>query len=121
LKNVGEIETNDLAELFLSNIARLYDPHSTYFSAETFEDFGIQMKLQLVGIGALLGIEEDNCFVKEIVPGGPADVGKQLKPNDKIIAVAQTGSEPVEVIGMKLRKVVEMIRGAKGSQVKLVV
>ncbi|MEO6005289.1 MAG: carboxy terminal-processing peptidase [Opitutus sp.] len=121
LKNVSEIETNDLAELFLSNVARIYDPHSTYFSAETFEDFGIQMKLQLVGIGALLGIEEDNCFVKEIVPGGPADLGKQLKPNDKIIAVAQSDAEPIEVIGMKLRKVVEMIRGTKGSQVKLMI
>jgi carboxyl-terminal processing protease len=121
LKNVGEIEVSDLAELFLSNVARIYDPHSTYFSAETFEDFGIQMKLQLVGIGALLGIEEDNCFVKEIVPGGPADLDKQLKPNDKIMAVAQADSEPIEVIGMKLRKVVEMIRGAKGTQVKLVI
>lgn len=121
LKNLGEIEGKELAELFLSNIARIYDPHSTYFSAETFEDFGIQMKLQLVGIGALLGIEEDNCFVKEIVPGGPADLGKLLKPNDKIIAVAQPGAEPVEVIGMKLRKIVDMIRGAKGSQVKLII
>lgn len=121
LKNVAEIDGSDLAELFLSNVARLYDPHSTYFSADTFEDFGIQMKLQLVGIGALLGIEDDNCFVKEIVPGGPADIGKQLKPNDKIVAVAQKGAEPVEVIGMKLRKVVEMIRGAKGTPVTLTV
>lgn len=121
LKNVEEIEGTDLAELYLSNVARLFDPHSTYFSAETFEDFGIQMKLQLVGIGALLGIEEDNCFVKEIVPGGPADLGKQLKPNDKIIAVQQPDTEPVEVIGMKLRKVVEMIRGQKGSRVKLII
>ena len=121
LKNVGEIEGNDLAEYFLSNVARIYDPHSTYFSAETFEDFGIQMKLQLVGIGALLGMEEDYCFVKEIVPGGPADLGKQLKPNDKIIAVAQSNAEPIEVIGMKLRKVVEMIRGTKGSEVKLLI
>jgi carboxyl-terminal processing protease len=119
LKNIAEIESNDVAELFLSNVARLYDPHSTYFSADTFEDFGIQMKLQLVGIGALLGIEDDYCFVKEIVPGGPADLGKQLKPNDKIIAVSQEHSEPVEIIGMKLRKVVEMIRGEKGSKVTL--
>lgn len=123
LKNVGEIEGADLAEFFLSNMARIYDPHSTYFSAETFEDFGIQMKLQLVGIGALLGLEEDYCFIKEIVPGGPADIDKQLKPNDKIIAVGQGDSdaEPVEVIGMKLRKIVEMIRGTKGSQVKLTI
>lgn len=121
LKNVGEIEGNDLAELYLSTIARLYDPHSTYFSAATFEDFGIQMKLQLVGIGALLGLEEDTCIVKEIVPGGPADVGRELKPNDKIISVAQTGKEPVEIIGLKLRKIVDMIRGQKGTQVHLMV
>jgi carboxyl-terminal processing protease len=121
LKNMSEIEEDDLAELYLSTIAQLYDPHSTYFSAATFEDFAIQMKLQLVGIGALLGLEDDTCVVKEIVPGGPADIGKQLKPNDKIIAVAQPGQEPVEVIGMKLRKIVNMIRGEKGTPVHLIV
>jgi carboxyl-terminal processing protease len=121
LKNVGEIEGNDLAEIFLSTIARLYDPHSTYFSAATYEDFGIQMKLQLVGIGALLGLEDDFCIVKEIVPGGPADLGRELRPNDKIISVAEKGAEPVEIIGMKLRKIVEKIRGKKGTQVSLVV
>jgi len=121
LKNLGEIDGNDLAELYLSTIARLYDPHSSYFSAATYEDFGIQMKLQLVGIGALLGVEDDQCVVREIIPGGPADLGRQLKPNDKIISVGQTGAEPVEIIGMKLRKIVDMIRGKKGSQVHLVV
>lgn len=121
LKNLAEIDGNDVSELYLANIARLYDPHSTYFSAATFEDFGIQMKLQLVGIGALLGMEDDGCVVKEIVPGGPVDLGKQIKPNDKIIAVAQAGAEPIEVIGMKLRKVVEMIRGSKNSKVRLII
>jgi carboxyl-terminal processing protease len=121
LKNLGEIEGNDLAEIFLSTIARLYDPHSTYFSAATYEDFGIQMKLKLVGIGALLGVEDDLCVVKEIVPGGPADLGRELKPNDKIISVAEKGGEPVEIIGMKLRKIVDKIRGKKGTQVSLMV
>ena len=121
LKNMSEIDGADLSELFLSSIAELYDPHSTYFSADTFEDFSIQMKLQLVGIGALLGFEDDYCTVKEIVPGGPADVGRLLKPDDKIISVAQDGGEPVEIIGMKLRKVVELIRGAKGTKVHLIV
>ncbi len=121
LKNLGEIEGNDLAELYLSTIAKLYDPHSTYFSAATYEDFGIQMKLQLVGIGALLGLEDDTCVVKEIVPGGPADIGRQLKPNDKIISVAEKGGEPVEILGMKLRKIVDKIRGKKGTQVSLMV
>jgi len=121
LKNLAEIEGSDLAELFLSTIARLYDPHSTYFSAETFEDFGIQMKLELVGIGALLGIEEDYCVVREIVPGGPADLGRQLKPGDRIISVTQEQGEPVEIIGMKLRKIVNLIRGPKHSRVTLLV
>lgn len=121
LKNLTEIEGNDLAELYLSTIAKLYDPHSTYFSAATYEDFGIQMKLQLVGIGALLGLDDDVCVVKEIVPGGPADIGRQLKPNDKIISVAEKGGEPVEILGMKLRKIVDKIRGKKGTQVVLTV
>ena len=53
------------------------------------------------------------CTVKEIVPGGPADLGHQLKPNDKIISVAQEGGEPIDIIGMKLRKIVDQIRGDK--------
>lgn len=120
LKNVGEIENSDITEMFLSTIARLYDPHSSYFSAESFEDFGIQMKLRLVGIGAMLSVEDDYCVVKELVPGGPADLSKLLHPNDKIIAVAQPGAEPVDVIGMKLRKIVEMIRGGQDTQVHLI-
>lgn len=121
LKNLSEIEGKDLAELYLTTISKLYDPHSTYFSAETYEDFGIQMKLKLVGIGALLGVEDDICVVKEIVPGGPADLGRQLKPNDKIISVGEKGGEPVDVFGMKLRKIVDKIRGKKGTQVSLIV
>jgi carboxyl-terminal processing protease len=121
LKSVGETEGSELAETFLTTIAGLYDPHSTYFSADTYEDFGIQMKLKLVGIGAMLGLDEDVCTVKEIVPGGPADLGHQLKPNDKIIAVAQGKGEPVEIIGMKLRKIVDQIRGDKGTVVRLIV
>ena len=120
LKNVGEIENGEIAEMFLSTVTQLYDPHSSYFSAESFEDFGIQMKLRLVGIGAMLSLEDDYCVVKELVPGGPADLSKQLHANDKIIAVAQAGGEPVEVIGMKLRKIVEMIRGNKDTQVHLI-
>jgi carboxyl-terminal processing protease len=121
LKNMGEMESSDISEMFLGCIARLYDPHSTYFSADTYEDFGIQMRLQLVGIGALLSIEDDQCVIKDVIPGGPADLDKQIKPNDKIISVAQDGGEPVEVIGMKLRKIVDMIRGAKGTRVHLLI
>ncbi len=121
LKSNAETDGGNLAEAYLSTIAHLYDPHTTYFSADTFEDFAIQMKLKLVGIGALLGVDDDVCSVKEIVPGGPADLGRQLKPADKIIAVGQDGAEPVEILGMKLRKIVDMIRGDKGTHVHLIV
>ncbi len=119
--NLDDIEAGDIAEMFLSTITRLYDPHSTYFSADTFEDFGIQMRLQLVGIGALLGMEEDHCVIKEVITGGPADLSKELRAKDTIIAVAQPNGEPIEVIGMKLRKIVDMIRGQKGTKVRLIV
>lgn len=121
LKNIAELEGAEVAEIYLSSICKLFDPHSSYLSADSYEEFGVQMKLQLVGIGALLGIEEDICVVKEVVPGGPVDLSKALKPNDKILAVAQEGEEPVDIIGMRLRKIVNMIRGKKGSLVKLIV
>jgi carboxyl-terminal processing protease len=119
LKNLADFEADDVTEMFLTSLASQYDPHSSYFSPESFEDFGIQMRLSLVGIGALLGFEDNECVVKELIPGGPADLGKQLHPNDKIISVAGGGAEPVDVVGMKLRKVVDLIRGQKGTKVTL--
>jgi len=119
LKNLDDIESGDLAELYLTSIASLYDPHSNYFSADSYDEFSISMKLQLFGIGAMLRLKDDYCTIEELVPGGPADVGHQLKPGDKIIAVAQEGKPPVDIIGMKLRKIVDMIRGQKGTKVHL--
>ena len=121
LKNVGEYDGSELAERYLDCIAELYDPHSTYFSADTYEDFAIQMRLKLVGIGAVLESKDDYCVVKELVPGGPADLDHRLKATDRIIAVAQDGQPPVEIIGMKLMKIVSMIRGAKDTRVHLTV
>lgn len=121
LRNLDDFDANDVAEVFLTAIANLYDPHSTYFSPDTYEDFGINMRLQLFGIGALLGLEDDVCVLKEIIPGGPADLSRQLKPNDKILAVAQEKGEFVEIVGMKLRRIVQMIRGEKGTKVRLLV
>ncbi len=121
LKNLDDIESTEISEIFLSTVTRIYDPHSTYFSADTFEDFGIQMRLQLVGIGALLGLEDDYCVIKEVITGGPADLSKQIHANDKILFVGQgNDTEPVEIFGMKLRKIVEMIRGKKNTPVKLI-
>ncbi len=122
LKNVADFDASDIQEMYLSSLTRMYDPHSSYFSSDSLEDFSIQMKLSLVGIGAILSTEEDgHCVVREIVPGGPADLSGQIKTNDKILAVKQTGAEPVEVLGMKLRRIVDMIRGPKESKVVLTI
>jgi carboxyl-terminal processing protease len=122
LKNLGDIESFDVQEMFLSSLTRMYDPHSSYFSSDTLKDFSIQMKLSLVGIGAVLSIEDDgNCVVREVVPGGPAFQSGQIRVNDKIVAVQQDGAENIEVIGMKLRRIVDMIRGDKNTKVTLTI
>ncbi|HEX3729883.1 MAG TPA: carboxy terminal-processing peptidase, partial [Opitutaceae bacterium] len=121
LKSIGETEGTELAESYLDCITHLYDPHSDYMSAETYDDFSIQMRLQLVGIGAILGSDEDYCVVKELVAGGPADLAGQLHPNDKIVSVSDDDEDPVDVIGMKLTRIVKLIRGKKGTRVHLTV
>ena len=125
VKNVGDIEASDIQEMYLSSLTKMYDPHSSFMSADSSEDFAIQMKLSLVGIGAILSTEEDgNCVVREIVPGGPADLSGKIKANDKIISVKQVGqsdAEPVEVIGMKVRRIVDLIRGKKDTKVTLAI
>jgi carboxyl-terminal processing protease len=122
LKNVGDIEPFDVQEMFLSAFTRMYDPHSAYLSSDTLQDFAIQMKLSLIGIGAVLGIEDDgNCVVREVKPGSPADLSGHIRMNDKIVAVQQEGGESIEVIGMKLRRIVDMIRGSKGTKVILTI
>lgn len=120
-KTIEEIDAEEVQELFLTALMQVYDPHSTFFSAETMEDFSIGMRLSLTGIGALLGVEEEYCVVRELIAGGPAKLSGALKPNDKVVAVAQDGEEPVEVVGFKLRKVVNMIRGERGTKVTLTI
>src|SRR5437763_12226008 len=99
---------------------RVYDPHSDYLGKDTLENFAMSMNLSLFGIGALLQSEDGYCKIKELKPG-PAMRGKQLKPGDRIVAVAQTNGEPVDVVDTKLSKVVELIRGPKDTEVRLTV
>jgi len=122
LKNLSDIEAADIQEMYLTSLTRMYDPHSDYFSSDTLQDFSIQIKLSLIGIGAVLSIEDDgNCVVREVVPGGPAFNSGQIHANDKILAVKQQDGENIEVVGMKLRRIVDMIRGAKSSKVTLTI
>jgi len=106
---------------YLSAFSHAYDPHSDYMSPSSVDDFDIQMKLSLVGIGALLKSEDGAATVVRIIPGGPADHDKRLKPGDKIIAVAQGDEPPVDVLHWPLYKTVDHIRGKKGTKVVLTI
>jgi carboxyl-terminal processing protease len=109
----------ELPGLYAEAYATALDPHSSFLSAETLADFQIHMRLSLEGIGAVLRSEDGFTIVQELVPGGQADKLKALRPKDKIMGVAQEGEEIVDVIDMDLRDVVGMIRGPKGTKVRL--
>jgi len=97
------------------------DPHTSYLSPENFEELQIQMQLSLEGIGAVLSSDNGFTVIEELTPGGGAERTGLLKPKDKIIAVAQEGEKPVNVIDMDLYDVIKMIRGRKGTQVTLTI
>lgn len=119
LKSLREETREDQANSFLSALAQSYDPHSDYMSQRALDNFNIQMALSLVGIGAELRSEDGYAKIQRLVPGGPAELGGQLKVNDRIIAVAQGDGEFEDVVDMKLDRVVERIRGKKGTVVRL--
>lgn len=121
-KTMLELETDERLQMFLSALAHAYDPHSEYMSPSEAQNFDIQhISLSLTGIGAQLVWEDGYTKIRELVPGGPAAISKLLKPGDKIVAVAQGDEESVDVIEMRLNKVVNMIRGKKGTEVRLTV
>ena len=120
-KSIHEFDRDEVFQRYLNTLSHAYDPHTDYFGKAALDDFNIQMKLSLFGIGALLGSEDGYCKISELTPGGPAEKSGQLKVNDKIVAVAQDGQAPVDVIDMKLTKVVSQIRGPKGTKVHLTI
>jgi carboxyl-terminal processing protease len=111
----------DVLETYLNALAHVYDPHSDYLGHEQMESLSISMNLSLFGIGASLESADGYCTVRELLPGGPAAKSGALKPGDRIVAVAQAGKEAVDVVDMPLSKIVELIRGPKGSTVILTV
>ena len=119
LRSYKENEGIDVFEAFVSALTRVFDPHTDYLAAAQKENFDISMKLSLVGIGAVLRTEDGYARIVSLVPGGPADLDKRLKPDDKVEAVAQGDGPFVEVVGMKLDRLVQMIRGEKGTTVRL--
>lgn len=119
---VEELEPTQVQEIFLTSLTNNYDPHSTFLSAESMEEFAIAMRNALVGIGAVLSDEDGYCTIREILPGGPAEQSRKLHPNDAIVGVAQgEDGEMVDTIGMKLNRVVRLIRGEVGTTVRLLI
>lgn len=124
LASVEDADSEDVANYFLSAVARAYDPHTDYMSYREMERFKDSMKNQLVGIGALLQSEEDGATkIMGIVVGGPADREGSLKLNDRVVGVdsLNTGKpeDMVDIMFMQIDKVVDMIRGKEGSSVAL--
>src|SRR5882672_9332058 len=120
-RNVHEEDKDEQMKLFLDALAQAYDPHSEYLSKADMKNFSINMGLSLVGIGAMLRSEDGYAKIESLVPGGPAQADGRLKVGDRITAVAQGPAEYVDVREMRLDKVVEMIRGKKGTRVRLLV
>ena len=120
LRFTKQIDKDELLERYLVALTMSFDPHSTYMSPRSQDEFEIAMRLKLQGIGALLSGEDGKTVIKEIIPGGAAEQDKRLKVGDKITGVAQgDDGEIVDVEEMKLGNVVKMIRGEAGTRVKL--
>ena len=118
-RRMKQLDNYDLLEVYLSALSASLDPHGAYMSPNTVEDFEISMRLRLEGIGALLREENGQIILVETVPGGAAAKDGRLKANDKIIAVAQGDGKFVDVVDMRLRNAVKLIRGKKGTKVEL--
>ena len=115
-----QTRNEDVFNIFVNSIASIFGPHTTYMSPKNSEDFDINMSLSLEGIGALLSSDGLYTSISSLVPGGPAEKTDLIKPKDKIIGVGQEDKgEIVDVIGWRIDDVVELIRGPKGSKVRL--
>jgi len=119
-RRFAQYNSEDIFQLFMNAYLHTLEPHTAYFSPRVSENFKIDMSLSLEGIGAVLKGEDEYTVVQKIIPGGPADLSGKISANDKITGVAQgQDGEMVEVIGWRLDDVVDLIRGPKGTVVKL--
>lgn len=120
LKQLRQTEPMDAFSAYMDAYTHSYDPHTDYFSPRRSEDFNIDMNLQLQGIGAELRSKNGYAELVRLIPGGPAAKSGKLKPTDRIIAVGQDEEgEFTDVVGMRLDETVQLIRGEKGSTVRL--
>ncbi|MGE8410450.1 MAG: carboxy terminal-processing peptidase [Pseudomonas sp.] len=119
LARMDQTRSEDIFQAYINTFTQSYDPHTNYLSPDNAENFDINMSLSLEGIGAVLQSDNDQVKIMRLVPAGPAAKTKQLAPADKITGVAQGDKEMVDVIGWRLDEVVKLIRGPKGSVVRL--
>ncbi|HWX19795.1 MAG TPA: carboxy terminal-processing peptidase [Candidatus Binatia bacterium] len=116
-----DFDSDDVLQIYLTALAHAYDPHSDYLGKASLDSFAISMNLSLFGIGAELMSEDGFCTINKLLPGGPAIKSKKIKEKDRIVAVAQSNQPPVDIIDMSLNKAVSLIRGPKGTEVRLTV
>lgn len=119
IKRLHQTQSEDVFQTVMNAFARSIEAHTSYLSPRNAERFQMEMNLSFEGIGAVLQLEDDFTVIRSIVPGGPADLSNKIKPEDKIIGVAQSGEEFIDVIGWRLDEVVELIKGPKGTEVQL--
>ncbi|MGF1687868.1 carboxy terminal-processing peptidase [Photobacterium japonica] len=119
LKRLTQTHSEDVFQIYMNAFAREVDPHTSYLSPRNAEQFQSEMNLSLEGIGAVLQVEDDYTVIRSLVAGGPASTSKKLAAGDRIIGVAQDGKDVVDIIGWRLDDVVQLIKGPKGSKVKL--
>ena len=120
LAQLSQTQSRDVFHIFMNAVTMSFDPHSQYFAPRVSEDFDIHMKLSLEGIGAVLQNEYEYTKVVRLIPKGPADKSQKLAPGDKIIGVGQgEDGEIKDTIGQRIDDVVKLIRGPKGTFVRL--
>jgi len=118
LKVFEEWDSSDVLSQYLEWLARSYDPHSDYQGPADYEDFAMQMNLSLFGIGAELRATDGYCTIENLL-NGPAKLSKKIRVHDRIVAVAQSNQPPVDIFEMPITKAVRLIRGPKGTEVRL--
>lgn len=118
-RRTRQFKSEDVFQTFINAYVNSIEPHTSYFSPRASENFKINMRLSLEGIGAVLQTDNEYTLVRRVVPGGPADLGGELEAEDRIVGVGQDDEEIVDVIGWRLDDVVELIRGPKNSTVRL--
>lgn len=118
-KNILEFEAGDVQELYLTTLTQMFDPHTSFLNIKEKEKFDQAMNNEFVGIGAVLTDADGYCTIKELLPGGPAEASRQLEPEDIILKVAQADGEFVDVVDMKLAKIVDLIKGPLDTVVNL--